>query len=104
MFGEELPCFDMKYFYECKHTRYISRTIHYIATDVEFGYRQRVCPKNANLVALKYNRGMKSWSIEKKLLAVNLDIGETSFREIPKSDFIYAYNRMLQALSNIDFE
>lgn len=104
MFGEELPCFDMKYFYECKHTRYISRTIHYIATDVELAYRQRVCPKNVNIVALKYNRGLKSWSIEKKLLTVNLDIGDTSFREIPKSDFIYAYNRMLKALSNIDFE
>lgn len=104
MFGEELPSFDMKYFYECKHTRNLSRTIHYIATDVEFGYRQRVCPKNANIIALNYNRGIKTWSIEKKLMTVNLYIGDTSFREIPKSDFIYAYNRMLQALSNMDFE
>lgn len=104
MFGEELPSFEMKYFYKCKHNRITSRTLHYIATDWCFGYRQRVCPTNANIVALKYNRGHKSWSIEKKLLAINTDIADTSFRPISKEDFIYAYNRMLIALSNMDFE
>lgn len=104
MFGEELPSFDMKYFYECKHHRNLSRTIHYIATDWCFAYRQRICPVTANIVSLKYNRELKSWSVAKKLITINSDISETCFRQIPKEDFIYAYNRMLKGLANIEFE